>query len=144
MHPRGIEMLFEPRPTSGLARCQDRVCWVLPAAPPRRPPGWKITLAGPGRLRGNHFSTRMPARAPRRQAKMDHELLLFHLVEDLVESLLGHVAFLLQLVGLHGGASIPQHLQDPLPKVWEKRERQRELRARNGAGPAARGAGEAP
>lgn len=105
-----------------LVHGQDCSC----CTPPR--PGGQVTLAGLGRLCGHHFSSPALTQAPHRLAFQGDFGLLPHPVEDLVEFLLGHLAFLCQLERLHGGASIPQHLQDPLLKVWEKeRGAEREL-----------------
>lgn len=81
-------------------------------------PRMAVTVAGPGSVCGRHVSTPTVSQAPCCGIHKGHLQPLLHPVEDLVEFLLGHLAFLHQLGSLHGGASVPQHLQYLLLQVF--------------------------
>lgn len=115
--PEGQSLCSNPGTNPGLSSPG-----LLVLGPP--PPRMAVTMAGLGRLCGNHFSSPTHAQAPCRRAHEIHFQLFLHPVENLVEPLLEHLALLCQLGSLHGGAGVLQHLQDPLLKVWERREGQ--------------------
>lgn len=124
MYPEVQSLYLNPGPNPGLSVARTAGVGYPPSQ------GCQVTVAGLSRLCGDHRSSNhiclTLSQAPFRRVIALHFQLSLHPVENLVDILLGHLAFLCQLGSLHRGASTLQRLQDPLLQVWERGEGQGE------------------